>query len=102
LVNRALDVRVELTETESLLELVGADVATELEELVEVGNETDQLPLTTRKVGFEMSRCIRSVRCQLIIAGGCLRLAVLKYLKLTNNALLAPKLSVQSIASVSC
>jgi hypothetical protein len=52
LVNRALDVRVELTETESLLELVGADVATELEELVEVGNETDQLPLTTRKVGL--------------------------------------------------
>lgn len=49
-VNGALDVRVELAETELLIELVGADVATELEELVEVGNETDQLPLTAAVV----------------------------------------------------
>jgi hypothetical protein len=40
-VNGALDVRVKLNETESLLELVGTDVATELEGLVEVGSETD-------------------------------------------------------------
>jgi hypothetical protein len=49
-VNGALDVRVKLNETESLLELVGADVATELEGLVEVGSETDQLPLTAAVV----------------------------------------------------
>jgi len=49
-VNGALDVRVELAETELLIELVGADVATELEELVEVRNETDQLPLTAAVV----------------------------------------------------
>jgi hypothetical protein len=48
-VKGALDVRFKLTETESLLELVGADVATELEGLV-VGSETDQLPLTAAVV----------------------------------------------------
>jgi hypothetical protein len=37
----------ELTETESLLELVGEDLATELEELAEVGSETDELLLST-------------------------------------------------------
>jgi hypothetical protein len=40
-VKGALDVRFKLTETESLLELVGADVATELEGLVVEARRTN-------------------------------------------------------------